>query len=279
MTILEVITSATGYLEKHGIEDARLNAEHLLAHVLGKKRLDLYLEFDRPLSEAERAPLRDLVRARGEGAPLQHLLGSAAFYGREFLCDARALIPRPETEQLVELVLQSKVQNPKSKILDAGTGSGVIAITLALELPDASVTATDQSPAALDLARENAAKHSARVTFVECDLLPDDDSTFDLIVANLPYIPGADLATLPREVRRDPAAALDGGPDGLDVIRRLIAAAPARLTPGGRLFLEIGHDQAPAVEELLTTHGCTGITTHRDHAGHPRIIHASSTEC
>ncbi len=272
MTILDVITSATGYLEKHAVEDPRLNAEHLLAHVLGKKRLDLYLEFDRPLDESERAPLRELVRGRGEGTPLQHLLGSAPFFGRDFRSDARALIPRPETEQLAELILTACPA--PLVLLDVGTGSGVLAITLALERPGSEVHATDVSPAALALACENAASLGAAVTFHEADLLPPGDQRFDAIVANLPYIPTADIAALSREVRRDPANALDGGPDGLDLIRRLVAAAPSRLQPGGHVFLEIGHDQAAAVQSLLTAEGFCEVTSHPDYAGHGRFIHA-----
>ncbi len=274
MTILEVIQSATGYLEKNGVDDARLNAEHLLAHALGKKkRLDLYLEFDRPLSDADRAPLRDLVRQRGQGIPLQHLLGTAEFHGREFLCDARALIPRPETEQLVELV-QSQIKNPKPDILDVGTGSGVIAITLALANPEACVTAIDASPDALALAGENAARLGAPITFVEGDLLPAAVGAFDFIVANLPYIPSAEIPTLSREVQRDPLRALDGGADGLDLVRRLVALSASRLTPGGWLFLEIGQGQATATAALCAQHGFAKVTIHRDYPGIERFVSA-----
>jgi release factor glutamine methyltransferase len=273
MNVLETLTAATGYLEKHGVDSARLNAEHLLAHVLGKKRLDLYLAFDRPLSDAERAPLRDLIRARGTGRPLQHLLGTTEFFGRSFLCDDRALIPRPETEQLIELVL---AQGPFQTALDVGTGSGVIAITLALERPDSRILATEISPDALELARENALR-LAPVTppdFQETDLLPTEASPFDRIVANLPYIATGDLPPLAREVHHDPASALDGGPDGLALIERLIRTAPPQLNPGGRLILEIGHDQSPRVKELLQTHNYRDISVHNDYQANERFVMA-----
>lgn len=276
MTVLEVIQSATGYLTKNGVDDARLNAEHLLAHALGKKkRLDLYLEFDRPLSDAERAPLRDLVRSRGQGVPLQHLLGTVEFHGRTFKSDARALIPRPETEQLVELA-QAAIQNPNSKILDVGTGSGVIAITLALQNPAATVTATDLSPAALALAAENAATHNAPVRFVEADLLPPGDERFHLVVANLPYIPAADLPGLAREVHHDPASALDGGADGLEIIQRLADILRPRLEPDAALWLEIGHDQSDRVCALLTALGYRDVASVRDYPGIERFVRATA---
>jgi release factor glutamine methyltransferase len=275
MTVLEVIRSAAGYLEKNGVEDARLNAEHLLAHALGKKkRLDLYMEFDRPLSDAERAPLRDLVRLRAQGQPLQHLLGTAEFHGREFRCDARALVPRPETEQLVELALQRAKAQPVTTILDVGTGSGVIAVTLALELPQARVTAVDFSPVALELARENAERLDATVTFAEANLLPQATETFDMIVANLPYIPAGEIPSLSREVRCDPVSALDGGADGLDLVRELIERGHSRLTDGGWMVHEIGHDQAARVAECFATHGYREIAVHRDYSEVERFVSA-----
>lgn len=272
MTVLEVLTAASGYLEKHGVESPRLNAEHLLAHVLGKKkRLDLYMEFDRPLSEAERAPLRDLIRERGTGKPLQHLLGTAEFFGRTFISDARALIPRPETEQLIELILTKK---PFQNILDCGTGSGVIAITLALELPEAHVSAVDLSPAALELARANAASltEGERIHFHKADLLPKNDEPFDLIAANLPYIATGEMASLQREVQFDPESALDGGADGLIFIEPLIAQSPARLQPGGLMALEIGHDQADRVAALFQSHNYRDIEVHEDYQGIKRFV-------
>ncbi len=280
MTTLEVLKAAASYLAKHDVESPRLNAEHLLAHTLGKRRLDLYLEFDRPLSDADRAPLRDLVRRRGEGHPLQHLLGTTEFHGHEFLTDPRALIPRPETEHLVELALTA-ITNHQSPItlLDVGTGSGVIAITLALARPAATVHATDLSPEALALADENATRLAAtNVSFYEADLLPPGDQRYDAIVANLPYIPAADLATLSREVHHDPTAALDGGPDGLDPIRRLVEQAPARLVPGGHLWLEIGHDQSARVLELCRTASFIESKAHLDLTGIDRFIQATTSK-
>jgi release factor glutamine methyltransferase len=279
MTILEVLTAAAGYLRDNGVESPRLNAEHLLAHVLGKKRLDLYLEFDRPLSDAERASLRDLVRDRGTGKPLQHLLGTAEFFGRSFLSDNRALVPRPETEQLVELIVgDQRCQDARIGLLDIGTGSGVIAITLALQLPLATVTATDISPQALSLAKENAARHSVggRITFQEADLFPPGGECFDWIVANLPYIDSAGLAGLQREVRHDPLIALDGGPDGLRHIRRLIEGSLARLAPGGVVAMEIGHAQSAEVVAQLSSNDYGEIVVHKDYQGIERLVTASS---
>lgn len=272
MTVLEVLTAATDYLARQGVESPRLNAEHLLAHVLEKKnRIELYLEFERPLGERERAPLRDLVRQRGEGLPLQHLLGSVDFLGVSFTSDSRALIPRPETEQLVALLLE---MGDFHQILDVGTGSGVIALSLALKRPLARATGCDISAAALSLARENAARHglSERVHFVESDLLENLQGPFDLLVANLPYIPAADIPGLSREVRHDPVLALDGGTDGLDLIRRLVADAPRILAPGASLALEIGHGQGPAVREWLGNHNFRDISARRDYQNIERFV-------
>jgi release factor glutamine methyltransferase len=276
MTVLEVLTAATGYLKDHGVEHPRLNAEHLLAHVLGKKRLDLYLEFDRSLSEAERAPFRRLIRDRGTRKPLQHLLGTAEFFGRSFLSDGRALVPRPETEQLVELVIQHLVSGPPDvRILDVGTGSGVIAITLALELPPAAIWATDVSFEALSLARENATRHSVSVNFHQANLFPVVADRFDCIIANLPYIVSEQLAGLQREVQHDPPAALDGGPDGLCHIRRLIESAPEHLKSSGFLALELGQGQTWVVSSELFALGYEEVRTWKDYQGIERFIVAS----
>ena len=273
MTTLEVLNAAASYLEKRGVESARLNAEHLLAHVLGMpQRIELYLQFERPLSESERAPLRELVKRRSEGVPLQHLLGEVEFCGRLFNCDARALIPRPETELLVELVLKESAA--ATSILDVATGSGVIGLSLALSRPDVAVTLCDISPEALSLANVNALRHGIadKVARKDSDLLDAVEGIFDVIVSNPPYIPTSDISILSREVKNDPVLALDGGADGLRIVERLVKDALARITPGGLLALEIGHDQALRVVEILKTHNFRDIVVHRDYQGVERFV-------
>src|ERR1700704_4853840 len=211
MTLLEVLQSTTAYFKKREIESPRLNAEHLLAHVLKQKRIELYLEFERALTEAELAPLRELVRRRGQGEPLQHLLGTVEFAGRVFLCDKRALVPRPETEELVEKLTAMKWPED-ARFVDVGTGSGVIALTLAAQFPEAEVDAVDISDEALALARENAARLGLadRVRFAKGNLLTEIGGAFDLIVGNLPYVATGDRSVLSREVLHDPEIAVFG---------------------------------------------------------------------
>jgi release factor glutamine methyltransferase len=275
MTVLEVLQSTTAYLKKHDIESPRLNAEHLVAHVLGRTRMELYLEFERKMTEAELAPLRQLVKRRAQGEPLQHLLGTAEFCGLTFVCDKRAMVPRPETEQLVEIV-ESKIENRKSKILDVGTGSGVIALSLAAKFPEAEVNAVDISEEALALARENAIRLnlSGRVQFLKSNLLENVKGTFDLIIANLPYIAAQDRHTLSREVLRDPDVALFGGAQGDELVHELIAQAPARLRPGGMLVLEIGIDQSDALFSALTEKKYRDIYSKNDYSGVTRFLFA-----
>jgi len=269
-TVLEVIQSTTDYFQKRGVESPRLNIEHLLAHALGKRRMDLYMEFDRPLSEGELEPLRELVRRRGEGEPLQHLLGTVEFLGHTLRCDARALVPRHETEELCERILAA---GPARRVVDVGTGSGAIALALAAAWPEAEVIGVDLSPEALALARENAALLKSRVQFAESDLLAALDGTFDLIVANLPYIPSRDIPTLAREVRRDPHLALDGGEDGLRLIERLADDAPRVLR--GRLALEISEGQGEAVAALLGARNFQDIHVEADYQGRQRFVFAN----
>src|ERR1700722_2677616 len=272
-TLLEVLQSTTAYFTKRKIESPRLNAEHLLAHVLGKTRMDLYLEFERSLSETELAPLRESVKRRGQGEPLQHLLGTVEFYGHTFLIDKRALVPRPETEELVEF-LKSQIPNPKSQILDVGTGSGVIALSLAMQFPEAEVFAVDISDEALSLAGENAARLglSERVRFQKGDLLENLAERFDLIVANLPYVSMNDRHLLAREVLHDPDVALFAGPTGDELVRRLIEQAPGHLNAGGLLALEIGVNQGEGLSEFLRQKNYHDIQSKKDYSGITRFL-------
>lgn len=273
-TVLEVLQSTAAYFQKHAVESPRLNAEHLLAHVLKLKRIELYLEFDRELFEDELAPLRELVRKRGQGMPLQHLVGTVEFFGRVFACDARALIPRPETEHLIDILLPLVQGTNARRLVDVGTGTGVIALTLAAELPETEVLAVDVSDAALALAQENAAALglSDRVHFLNADLLSGIDGSFDWIIANLPYIPSDEILKLSREVQFDPPSALDGGADGLDVVSKLILQASGKLTPNGGIALEIGHDQSERVFSLLEAANFRDIRVVKDYQGVPRFL-------
>ena len=274
MTVLEVLQSTTAYFKKRDIESPRLNAEHLLAHTLERRRIDLYLEFERPLAETELAPLRELVRRRGQGEPLQHLLGTVEFAGRVFLCDKRALVPRPETEELVERIIQSAVTHHPSTILDVGTGSGVIALTLAAQFPEAEVDAVDISNDALALARENAARLDLqdRVRFAKGNLLAQIQGAFDLIVANLPYVATGDRPALSREVLHDPAVAVFAGERGDELVRELISAARDRLRPGGMLALEVGIGQADDLAALLAEKNYHDVVSIRDYCGVTRFL-------
>jgi len=275
MTVLEVLQATTAYFKQRNIENPRLNAEHLLAHVLRRKRIELYLDFERKLTETELGPLRDLVKRRSEGEPLQHLLGTVEFCGLTFLCDKRAMVPRPETEELVEF-LKSEIQNSKSEIVDVGTGSGVIALSLAAEFPKARILAVDVSDDALALAQENAITLdlSSRVQFLKSRLLENIEGAFDLIVANLPYISTLDRQTLSREVLHDPEIALFAGARGDELVRELIDQAPTRLRPGGMLALEIGLGQGQALLSVLTEKNYRDICSKNDYNGVTRFLFA-----
>jgi release factor glutamine methyltransferase len=271
-TVLETIDKGTLYLEKRGIADARRNMQLLVAHQLQCSRMQLYVQFDRPLDEATLQPLREALKRRSEGVPIQHLLGQVEFHRRQFKTDARALIPRPETEELAELVLALDAPRENQAILDMGCGSGVLGLTLAAERPAWQVTLADVSPAALALAAENAAALAiSNISLLESDLFSNVSECFDGMVANLPYVPELDRPSLSKEVLHDPALALFGGPDGLEVLARFIPAAFARLNPGGWLALEIGHDQASQVVALLQQSGFSDVTVKNDLSGIPRF--------
>jgi len=302
MLVKEAIGLGMMLLTPTSGEDARLEAESLLRTALGLTRAQLYARLEDPVPLLAREQYRALVERRQAHEPISYLRGHKEFYGLEFRTDARALIPRPETELLVELALAAARQrrfvvgdsspraaqraqgpprwarttNPILTIADVGTGSGCIAVALAAHLPGAHVYATDVSPAALTLARENAAAHSLsdRITFLEGDLLAPLPVPVDLVVANLPYVTAAELTELPPDIAAfEPLAALDGGPDGLTLIRRLLATAPAHLRPGGAVLLEIGWRQGEAVAALAREHfPAAQVTLHQDYGGRDRVV-------
>jgi release factor glutamine methyltransferase len=273
MTILEVINKTTPFFEKRGVDSPRLTIELLLAHVLQKKRLQLYLEFERVLDEPTLVKLRELVKRRADGEPVQYVTGEAEFHGLKFAVDRRVLIPRPETELLVETVI---TRNPKS-VVDVCTGSGCIAIALAKKLPEAKIFAMDVSADALAVAQANANRLGVEknVRFFEGDLLstlPGSPSV-EAIVSNPPYIASGDWAGLPREVRDfEPALALTAGEDGLEVIRRLVISAGRFLSPTGFVALEIGAGQRAAVSALFEKNKFVVVEVVKDLQGHERVI-------
>ncbi|NOJ97627.1 peptide chain release factor N(5)-glutamine methyltransferase [Corallococcus coralloides] len=267
-TIRRLLTWTTGYFEKRGVDAPRLTTEILLAHVLKTGRVRLYVDLDRPLSKDELAAFKALIERRLAGEPTNYLTGTKEFYNRPFKVDARVLIPRPETELLVEAVLHAVPRDAPSRVLDVCTGSGCIAISVAAERPQATVLATDLSKDACALARENAQALgvSERVSVLEGDLfapLPPD-ATFRVVVSNPPYIDSGDIAGLSAEVRREPRLALDGGPDGLVALRRVIQGARRVLEPGGLLALEMGETQGSAVLELLRAAGYSDARVEKD---------------
>ena len=239
--------------------------------------MELYLDFERRLRESELVPLRELVKRRGSGEPLQHLLGTVEFCGRSFHCDKRALVPRPETEQLVELlILHFKPETAYSRMVDVGTGSGVIALTLDAEFPKAEIVGADISEDALILARENAERLGLvdRVRFLRSSLLADVQPDFDLIAANLPYVSTEDRQNLSREVLHDPEVALFAGARGDELVRQLIAQAPSWLRPGGMLAMEIGIGQSETLVAVLTEKNYRDILREKDYSGVIRFLFA-----
>ncbi|GEJ58508.1 peptide chain release factor N(5)-glutamine methyltransferase [Anaeromyxobacter diazotrophicus] len=270
-TPLKLLTWTQGYFARAGVDAPRLTAELLLAHALGCDRVRLYLDFDKPLGPDELARYRALVKRRGEGEPTAYLTGAKEFYGHALRVDARALIPRPETELLVEAALAALPE--EGAALDLCTGTGCVAIALALARPRARVTATDLSPEALALAAENAARLAAPVTLLQGDLFAPvpAGARFDVLTANPPYVPTGELAGLARELAREPRLALDGGPDGLSVLRRVVADAPRFLAPGGALLLEMHESHAGPLPALCREAGLAA-EVRRDLAGLPRLV-------
>lgn len=269
MRLHDLRETSTAYLAKHGVESARLTMELMLAHVLNKTRMQIYLSFEEEVAEPTLAQLRPLVKKRAEGVPLEYLLGFKEFDGQKFKLTPDVLIPRPETEMLLEALVPLVKADEALPIVDVGTGSGVLAVSLARRFPNVPVIALDISEAALAVARENGAG-LANLTFVQSDLLAAwDGKEAQLIVANLPYIPAGEMEKLSREVRQEPRLALDGGADGTQVIARLIEQSRGRAR---HLALEFGDGQADTLKTVLTNHGYETILLQKDLTARERIL-------
>jgi len=275
-TVLDVVRLSTAYLSKHGSDSARLDAELLVAHALGMGRLDVYLQYDRPLDGIELTAIRALLRRRGRGEPVAHLTGQREFHGRSFRVTPDVLIPRPETETLVDRALRAaRERGGELRIADLGTGSGCLACTLAAELPAATVIASDLSPAALAVAAGNAEALgvAGRVLFVEGGWVDGLVADLDLVVSNPPYVTTAEMDELPRDVGFEPRLALDGGADGLDAYRLLLPAVAEFSPRAWWVGLEVDSRRAPAVADLarsLWPEAAVGIVD--DLAGRPRVV-------
>lgn len=276
-TIRRVIAWASDDLRKRGASSARLDAELLLGKVLGIDRVGLLIDAERPLARAELAAYRDLHQRRRAGEPVAYLLGVREFYGRPFRVDPRVLIPRPDTEILVEVGLaRTRHLALSARVLDLCTGSGCVAVNLACERPTSRVLGIDISDGALAVARENALRLGAvNAGFLRSDLFAGVPSglRFDLITANPPYIPDQDVAALQIDIRGyEPHLALAGGPDGLAFTRRIVAGAPALLAGGGVLAVEVEAGKAGEVAELFAAAGFVDVTRSLDYGGHERVV-------
>ena len=274
MQLRVALAQAAAVLEKANIEEARLDAEILLAHALGITRAQLHAHPQGQLSSAELANYRQLIERRARHEPVAYIVGHQEFYGLDLLVDSRVLIPRPETELLVEKAIE--ISQRRSVVADVGTGSGAIAVSLAIHLPQVLVYATDASAGALEVAARNCRRHGVedRVHLLQGHLLEPLPEPVDLIVANLPYVSQAEWAQLPPEINcYEPREALDGGLDGLDRIRRLLARAGEYLRPQGAILLEIGATQGEAVVALARCHfPAARVEIARDYAGLDRVV-------
>lgn len=272
----------TAHFKKHGSSTPRLDAEVLLAHARGCSRIQLYTDYDQELSEDVRQRMRELVQRRARHEPVAYLVGHREFFSLDLVVTPAVLIPRPETETLVVEALEALRQRAAPTVLDVGTGSGCIAIALAKHCPHARVWALDVSPQALQVAHINLCKHGvqSQITLVQSDLFSalEEGLTFDLIVSNPPYIPSKELPALDADVRcYEPRLALDGGMDGLNIIRRLLREALPRLQPQGELYLEISPEQANEIQQLAAEYWQRCHLVH-DLSGHPRVLKLRKNE-
>jgi release factor glutamine methyltransferase len=279
-TVLKVLRWTQNRFAELGIGTARLDAELLIGAALKLDRVRVYTNFDRPLQPDELAAIRGLVKRRIAREPVAYILGQKEFYGRTFQVDRRVLVPRPETELLVEAALERLPKETAGlRVLDVGVGSGAIAVTLAMERPLCLVVGSDRSADALQVAAANARALGAgfpeRLSLVRADLLQGLQGPFDLLVSNPPYLRPDELPGASPELKHEPPGALVSGADGLDALRVLIAGASGRLRPGGHLLLEIGSPQGEAVMALASAAGLAGVKVVRDYAGLPRVLVAS----
>jgi release factor glutamine methyltransferase len=273
-TLGGILRKSEEFLVRKGIENARGDARRLMAHGLSITPMQVMLQFERPLTPSEVAALRALVVRRGNNEPLQHIEGSVGFRHLDIRCDARALVPRPETELLVEEALSRLKGLSKARVHEVGVGSGCIGLSLRHERADLRVTGSDISSLALELARENASRLGVWLPLWRGNLLGGvKPGSLDAVVSNPPYIPSREISGLAAEVRADPRLALDGGEDGLDAIRALVRQAATALKSGGWLLLEHGHDQGAATRELCAE-GWTDVATLPDLSGTDRFLAA-----
>ncbi len=283
-TIQTLLQKSTSFFAEKGIGEPKLSAEHLMAHALGVKRLQMFLRFDQPLREDELERFRAMVRRRLQHEPVQYIVGTTEFYGLEFRVSPSVLIPRPETEHLIDTFLdlrKSELLRPDLRLLDIGTGSGAIAVTLAVHMPELRVTATDLSDDILEIARGNAARHGVedRIQFLRHDILKESpaatDAPFDIVVSNPPYIPAAEVAELQPEIREhEPLEATTDGTDGLRYYRRIAEIVPDLIKNGGLLAVEIGHGQSAEVTGLFSNAGLRDLSVRQDYAGIDRVVTA-----
>jgi release factor glutamine methyltransferase len=276
LKVLEVLKLASEHLGKHGSESARLDAEVMLARSLGLRRLDLYLQFDRPLSESELSAYRAQVARRAHGEPVAYVVGHKEFMALDFEVTPAVLVPNPDTEVLVQLaVARAREAVRPFRVADVGTGSGCIAVAVAHYAPDVEIWAADISSKALEVAARNVARHSLeqRVHLVCGDLMEPLPGTFDLVCANLPYLAAG--AALAADVLSQPSVALYAGGDGAELVSRLLEAAPARLNPGGRVLVEVDPSILAPVLAVADRH-YGGRRIHRDLGGHERVLEAWS---
>ncbi|MCF8240786.1 MAG: peptide chain release factor N(5)-glutamine methyltransferase [Melioribacteraceae bacterium] len=278
LTVLEAITLSTDYLEKKGVESARMNAELLLAEILHCKRLELYLAFDRPVTEDEKIKYREFISRRGKFEPLQYIIGNVEFYGYPFEVNPSVLIPRPETEILVEKIIENHNNNSRLRILDIGTGSGNIPVVLAKELSEPVIISVDISENALKLAAQNASKNNVThsIVFIQSDILKNDlkdYGNFDIIVSNPPYVNISDYKNLQKEILiHEPMEALTDSKDGFTYYNRIIELSDSLLKNGGSIYFENAEGQAQNIMEIMNNHKFKEIGTIKDYQEIDRIV-------